>query len=206
MDLESKKKEVFNKIVDVVVEGEHSPYNEMMEKTKDIDIDFFEKINRGINTLSDELNLDLKDKVVDAFSEMADSYFVKSDLEARIITMIRKEAAVIKNDYWPGDNTIFLNGLAEDLKIYASCCGSKDVGFPRYTLDDVMAMYQDAKHVSIKEFFMRDNGLDILDFYSALMDYTWWACRLKVANKTSEFILNLSEKISALGGNFGRNI
>ena len=54
----------------------------MLNKAQDIDIDYFDKIERsiGVNRLSEQLNLGIKDQVVKAFGNMADGYYVDSDL------------------------------------------------------------------------------------------------------------------------------
>ena len=69
---------VFLEIEHRVIKDEKSPFKTMLSKAKDIDIDYFERItrSRGVNRLSEELNLGLKDQVVDAFGKMADSYYV----------------------------------------------------------------------------------------------------------------------------------
>ena len=181
-------------IINMVVTGEESPYKKMINKTKDIDIDYFEKIDRGINSISDELSPKLKDIIVEKFSQMADSYYAKGDLEAKIIAMIQKEADSIKEMKGVNAYDTFLNSIAKELEVYAK--GSNiHPGFPKYTDEDVAAIYQEAKHISLTEFLMGNNSKDILDFYSALMDNTWWACREVVVNKTNDFLLNIATKI-----------
>ena len=77
---------VFFEIEHRVIKDEKSPFKTMLSKAKDIDIDYFEKItrSRGVNRLSEELNLGLKDQVVDAFGKMADSYYVDGDLKEQL--------------------------------------------------------------------------------------------------------------------------
>ena len=41
---------------------------------------------------------------------------------------------------------------------------------------------------------MGNNSEDILDFYRALIDNTWWACREVVVNKTNDFLLKIAMK------------
>lgn len=182
----------------MVVRGEHSPYNEMMKKTKDIDIDFFENVFRGIYTLSEELNPQLKDKVTDVFEKMADSYYKDGDLGSRLLTLIQNEADNIKNKFGSDSVDLFLNNLADDLYSYVKY-PDMEIGFPKYTNSDVEELYQDAKHITIIEFFSGGNGQDILAFYEALMDNTWWACRDVIANRTKEFIMGLAAKTREIG-------
>ena len=180
-------------IIDMVVTGEESPYKKMISKTKDIDIDYFEKIDRGFNSISDELSPELKDVIVDKFIKMADCYYAEGDLESKIIAMIQKEADIIKEEKSVNECKNFLNNLAESLESYVKGTFIHP-GFPKYSNDDVAVMYQEAKHITLTEFFMGNNSEDILGFYSALMDNTWWACREVVVNKTNDFLLKIAMK------------
>ena len=193
MNIDQQIKDVFDFIIDEVVTGLHSPYYDMINKAKDIDIDYFENIDRGVNKMSDELNLELKDKIVDSFSKMADGYFFESDMESRLVSLIKNKVEVIKEVEGINACNDFLNKLAERLEMYAKGT-NLHAGFSKYTIEDVYALYQDAKKITIKEFMLGDNGEDILDFYSALMDYTWWACRVEIVRKTNDFILSLASK------------
>lgn len=180
-------------IIDMVVTGEESPYKKMINKTKDIDIDYFEKIDRGLNSISDELSLELKDIIVEKFSQMADSYYAEGDLESKIITVIQTGADVIKEEKGVNECKDFLKYLAEYLESYVKGKNIHPV-LPKYSNEDVDIMYQEAKHITLTEFFMGNNSEDILDFYSALMDNTWWACREVVVNKTNDFLLKIAMK------------
>lgn len=180
-------------IIDMVVTGEGSPYKKMVSKTKDIDIDYFEKIDRGFNSISDELSPELKDVIVDKFIKMADCYYAEGDLESKIIAMIQKEADIIKEEKSVNECKNFLNNLAESLESYVKGTFIHP-GFPKYSNEDVAVMYQEAKHITLTEFFMGNNSEDILGFYSALMDNTWWACREVVVNKTNVFLLKIAMK------------
>ena len=55
---------VFLEIEHRVINDEKSPFKTMLNKAKDIDIDYFEKIERskGVNRLSEQLNLGVKNK------------------------------------------------------------------------------------------------------------------------------------------------
>lgn len=190
-------KNVFRTIIEMVVTGDHSPYNEMLNKAKDIDIDYFENIDRGTNTLSHELNLDLKDAIVDSFEKMADGYYRDNNFGFNIVSMIQREASAIKEKNGVNAYEVFLKSLADDLELYAK--GSNiHPGFPKYTNSDVANLYQEARKITLKEFLLGNNGEDILVFYSALMDNTWWACREVIVSKTNSFLLGLSDKTRKL--------
>ena len=194
MNTEDLQSDIFNDIIETVVKGIHSPYNEMIRKTKDIDIDYFENICRGIDTLSEDLNPEIKWEVVDAFEKMADNYYKNGDLESRLLNIVKNEAEAIRNKYGADSVGYFLNYLADNLQFYTE--GSNlYAGITKYTDEDVKHLYKHAKHVTLKEFFLGGNDQDILSFYEALMDNTFGACREIVVKRTNEFILELTKKI-----------
>ena len=60
---------IFQTIVSEVVTGESAPYQYLIKKVNDIDVDYFENITRDEETLSPELNMELKSRVVERFKE-----------------------------------------------------------------------------------------------------------------------------------------
>lgn len=190
-------KQMYNQIIGAVVKDDSSPYQAMMNKAKDIDIDYFERINRGIYTISDELNLELKDKVVTSFSKMADDYYTGTDMESQLVCMIKERADGILGSGDVKGCKDFLNSLSGRLEMFVKNAEIHE-GLPKYTHADLETMYQDAKHISLKEFLLGTNDDDILNFYSALMDNTWWACREVIVRKTNAFLLDLAAKTRAM--------
>ena len=185
------KNQVASAIQDIicrVVKDKNSPYKTMMRKAKDIDIDYFEQISRGNNRLSEKLNLNLKEQVMEAFGKMADSYYVTSGLQKQLKSFVLEEARNAKEQKY------FLLTLAQELELAAE----KEIpspGWPRYTNADLQEKYRNAKEITLKEFFMGSNGKDILEFYNALMDNTWWACKELIAERTKLFLRGLSKEI-----------
>lgn len=187
---------VLHEIERRVIEDEQSPFKTMLSKAKDIDIDYFEKISRskGINKLSEELNLGLKDQVVEVFGKMADGYYVDSDLLEQLKALAFQEAEKAKN------KKEFLMTLAELLERCADK-GVPSAGWSRYTNEDLLVKYKNAKEITPKEFFKGGNVKDILEFYSALMDNTWWACRELIVERTKIFLRDLSREIGKAAEN-----
>ena len=179
---------VLHEIVGRVVKDENSPFNTMMRKTKDIDIDYFEKVSRGNNRLSEQLNLGLKDHVIDAFAKMADGYYVNGDLLSQLKKLAFQKSEITK------DKKEFLTTLAGELR-WAADREVPSSGWARYTNADLQEKYRNAKEITLKEFFMGSNGKDILEFYSALMDNTWWACRELIVERTKQFLRDLAKGI-----------
>lgn len=185
---------ILGKIVRCVVDDDSSPFNTMMRKAKDIDIDYFEKISRGTNRLSDQLNLGLRDLVIDAFEKMAATYYEESGLQKQLMTAVLQKAEQVE------DKIVFLTMLAIGIELAAD----KEVpsqGLPRYTNADLDEKLRKAKEITLKEFFFGDNGKDILEFYNALMDNTWWACRALIARRTKKFLCDLSKELLKVAQN-----
>lgn len=77
-------KGIFENIIAAVVDNPQSPYHRLMDKVNDIDVDYFENITRDENTLSPELNLALKQTVVENVDEIARQLLYDSGLSGKI--------------------------------------------------------------------------------------------------------------------------
>lgn len=187
---------VFLEIKHRVIIDEKSPFKTMLNKAQDIDIDYFEKIERsiGVNRLSEQLNLGVKDQVVDAFGKMADEYYVNGDLLEQLKTLALQEVEKVE------DKKEFLRTLAELLELCADS-GIPSAGWSRYSNEDLQELYKNAKKITLMEFIRRNNMKDILEFYSALMDNTWWTCRELIVDRTKTFLRNLSREIGKAADN-----
>lgn len=181
---------VFFEIEHRVIKDEKSPFKTMLSKAKDIDIDYFEKISRskGVNRLSDQLNLGIKDQVVKAFGKMADGYYVDGDLLEQLKTLALQAVENVE------DRKEFLMTLTELLE-WCADRGVPSAGWSRYSDTDLLELYKNAKEITLKEFLLGNNVKDILEFYSALMDNTWWTCRELIVDRTKTFLRDLSREI-----------
>lgn len=181
---------VFFEIEHRVIKDEKSPFKTMLSKAKDIDIDYFEKISRskGVNRLSNQLNLGIKDQVVKAFGKMADGYYVDGDLLEQLKTLALQAVENVE------DRKEFLMTLTELLE-WCADRGVPSAGWSRYSDTDLLELYKNAKEITLKEFLLGNNVKDILEFYSALMDNTWWTCRELIVDRTKTFLRDLSREI-----------
>ena len=181
---------VFFEIEHRVIKDEKSPFKIMLNKAKDIDIDYFEKISRsrGVNRLSEQLNLGIKDQVIKVFGNMADGYYVDSDLREQLKAFALQEVENAE------DKKAFLTELTELLE-WCADRGVPSAGWSRYSDADLLELYKNAKEITVKEFLMGNNVKDILEFYSALMDNTWWTCRELIVDRTKTFLRDLSREI-----------
>ena len=109
-------KKAFTNIISTVITLPNSPYHRMMRKVNAIDTDYFEPITRDENILSPELNLELKDKVLNDIDEQANRLFFDSDLMEQILTDIRSRLEEEENAETARQK---LTDTAQELQKYA---------------------------------------------------------------------------------------
>ena len=185
-------KKAFTTIISTVITLPCSPYQRMMRKVNAIDTDYFEPITRDENILSPELNLELKDKVLNDIDEQANRLFFDSDLMEQILADVRnrqEEEGNVETSQQTLTNT------AQELRKYA-----QDrllfIPTPKYEDEELNRLYEQAKKVTLLEHIMQNNRKDIIDFYHALMDRTEWECKALVERKTSQFLTQLAERLA----------
>lgn len=188
--------EVYRTIIDRVVEDFDSPYNQLMRKTNDIDVDYFDKINRS-QVLDKNLNNELMAKALKDFEKRFDDMLDNGDLEKELLEDVIRKSSIVKENM--GDNAYanYLEGLSSELHRYAYVMEFVP-RFPKYTDTDLKEKYEAAKRITLREHVMQDNIIDVNDYHSALMDRTWWECRVLVTEHVRTFLLNLSKDIQKL--------
>lgn len=180
-----------NTIINELIQKHDSIYNSLMSKVNAIDTDYFEPITRDENILSPELNLELKDKVLNDINEQANRLFFDSDLMEQILADVRSRLEE-EGDIETAQQT--LTNTAQELRKYA-----QDrllfISTPKYDDVELSRLYQQAKKVTLLEHIAQNNRKDIIDFYHALMDRTEWECKALVERKTSQFLTQLAETV-----------
>lgn len=181
-------KGIFENIIAAVIDNPQSPYHRLMDKVNDIDVDYFENITRDENTLSPELNLALKQTVVENVDEIARQLLYDSGLSGKITFDILDQ---LKNkEHY---RQILLD-TANKLQRYAK---DRLLFIPTQKHDDVELnkLYEQAKEVTLLEHVMQNNRMDIIAFYRALMEQTEWECKALVEKRISQFIALIADKI-----------
>lgn len=186
--------DMYRTIIDMVVEGEDSPYQQLMRKTNDIDMQYFEGIRRDTEAIPSELNMALMDKVVNDFRKMADELFEQNDLDKQIIQTIKSQTSNVKDTMGEEALQNYLASLSNALRDYAKGMMLKGDG-PQFTHLELQEKYEAAQRVTLKERIMKDNKADVIDFYHALMDTTWWECREIVVQRTRTFLQSLADNV-----------
>lgn len=189
--------ELYRVIINKVVEDHDSPYNLLMRKTNDIDIDHFEAVRNNEEVIHEDLNMDLRDKVVRIFEKKCDERYVNSDLKNDLLAQVAGESAILKEKMGAEAYSDFLRSLGEEITTYANGLEIKP-RFPKYTNEDLKLKYEAAKRITIKERLLTSNVYDITAYHDALQDRTWWDCRVLVTDRTREFLLELAEEILSL--------
>lgn len=189
--------ELYRIIIDKVVEGHDSPYNWLMRKTNDIDIDYFDAVRNHGDVLHEDLNMELRDKIVKIFEGKCDDRYVYSSLKNDLLKQVAGESAILKEKMGADAYHDFLESLVDELITYANDLEIKP-RFPKYTNEDLRLKYEAAKRITLKERVVTSNAYDITAFHDSLQDRTWWDCRVLVTNRTREFLLQLAEEIRAI--------
>ncbi len=181
-----------NTIINELIQKPDSIYNSLMRKVNAIDTDYFEPITRDENILSPELNLELKDKVLNDIDEQANRLLFDSDLMEQILASIRSRLEEEENTKTARQK---LTDTAQELRKYA-----QDrllfIPSPKYDDEELNRLYEQAKKVTLLEHIMQNNRKDIIDFYHALMDRTEWECKVLVERKISQFLTQLAERLT----------
>lgn len=180
-----------NTIIYELIQKHDSIYNSLMSKVNAIDTDYFEPITRDENILSPELNLELKEKVLNDIEEQANHSFLGSGLMEQVLANVRSR---MKEERDKETTPQTLTDTAQELKKYA-----QDrllfISTPKYDDTELQKLYERAKEVTLMEHILQNNRTDITTFYHALMDRTEWECRALVERKTSRFLMLLAEKL-----------
>jgi len=185
--------DLYREIIDRVVSKHDSPFQRMMRKAKDIDLDYFEKVAHGGNRLSAELNMELKDYVVEEFSRMADELFSK-ELGRHIIADVLEAAETVFHGEHNNAYVDFIDDISRSLTWYVAN-EMVTAGQPMFSNDEVRRKYKSAKKITLEEFIKGTNYKDVIDFYTALMDNTWWACRVVAVDRTRCFLTQLADDL-----------
>lgn len=180
-----------NQILLQIIQTCNNPYTRLLKDIEQIDTDYFEPITRDENILSPELNLELKDKVLNDINEQTNRLFFDSDLMEQILADVRSELE--EGNLETSQQT--LTNTAQELRKYA-----QDrllfISTPKYDDTELSRLYKQAQKVTLLEHIAQNNRKDIIDFYHALMDRTEWECKALVERKTSQFLTQLAERLT----------
>lgn len=169
-------------IYDIVAKEVDAIYPRFMKRVNDIDIDYFEDIELSSEVIPKELNLGLRDKVLDDMHQYAMQLLEGSNIKNRIAAVMGNATASTAKEAFDGAKELIRD------YVYAGCIlnGSSDI-----TEEELQRMYKDAKKRDLWEMIMQNNKKDIIEFHHALMDNTYEQCKDVLYNNIVSFLSNL---------------
>ena len=144
--------ELSKRIYDIVVEEVEALYLQFMKRVNNIDLDYFEDIVRDSEEMPEELNFELREKVLDDVKQYAMQLLEESNIKRRIDSIMQDVDA---------DTARVSFEQAKELirsYVYASSIlnGSSDV-----TEEELQKMYTDAKKRDLWERITQSNKSDV---------------------------------------------
>lgn len=156
------------RIYEVVSEEVDAIYPLFMKRVNDIDQDYFEGMVTCSERLPKELNIELRDKVLDNIRQYAMKLLEGSN--------IKKRLEVICKDI----DAAQVNEIRDDVKelirsyVYTSSVLN---GSSHYSEEELKALYTAAKKRDLWERITQSNKDDVIKFHHALMDKTYEQCK-----------------------------
>jgi hypothetical protein len=157
-------KELSNRIYDIVVEEVETIYSQFMKRVNDIDLEYFEDIVRDSEEIPEELNFELREKVLDNMKHYAMQLLETSNIKRRINAIMQDVNADTARE-------AFVQAK-ELIRSYVNASSILN-GSSEFTEEELQKMYTDAKKRDLWERLTQSNKSDIIGFHHALMDKTY---------------------------------
>ena len=174
-------KKISQSIYDIVAKEVDALYPQFMKRVNDIDIDYFEDIVRDSEVIPKELNLGLRDKVLDDVNQYAMQLLEGSNIKDQITAMMGGTNASTAKKAFDGAKELIRD------YVYTGCLLN---GSPNITEQELQKKYKDAKKRDLWELIMRNNKKDVIEFHHALMDSTYEQCKDVLYNNIISFLSN----------------
>ena len=185
---------IFQAIVSEVVAGESTPYQYLIKKVNDIDVDYFENITRDEETLSPELNMELKSRVIEKFKEETARLYAPAR-EATLLADARRRIKEWQQAHPDSQAECeALNDVKSRLNKYAAD-RLLFIPAPEWDEETLNEMYEQAREITLLEHILGNNKEDIIAFHHALQSRTAWECRTWVEEQTSAFLKEIASKL-----------
>ena len=157
-------KELSNRIYDIVVEEVETIYPQFMKRVNDIDLEYFEDIVRDSEEIPEELNFELREKVLDNMKHYAMQLLETSNIKRRINAIMQDVNADTAREAFVQAKELIRS------YVYASSILN---GSSEFTEEELQKMYTDAQKRDLWERLTQSNKSDIIGFHHALMDKTY---------------------------------
>ena len=190
------RREMIEAIVSEVINKDGSPYKLMIGKVGSIGVDYFGNIEMG-NVLDEEVNMDMKEKVVEELKTMYKGIITESGIVGKLMENVMTLAEKAKRETSREVVNRELMKAANNLKQYAN---NRLLFVPEAPCQesDVKEKYELAKRITVMEHIMQNNEKDVIDFYRTLISRTEWECRNQIEIQTSQVLKDIAEKIEKI--------
>ena len=161
-------RELGQRIYDVIKEEVDAIYPQFMKRVNDIDLDYFEGVMRDSEHLPEDLNFELRDKVLDDIKRYAMKLLEGSNIKTRLEVICKDIDSAQSSE---------VRDYVKDLihsYVYASSVLN---GSSHYSEEELKELYTDAKKRDLWERIAQTNKDDVIKFHHALMDKTYEQCK-----------------------------
>ena len=184
---------IANAITSRIVRDAESPYQRLMKKVNDIDINYFEDLPRDTERLAPELNLELKERVKDDFKALTSELLSDTLLEDRLVNAIRQEVEDFKPFIGDAPTQTSLKDVMQ--QVHNNVVAAVTTLPCDISEAELQEKYNLAKERTLLEWVMNDNKADIINFYHALMNRTVWECKEILEEAIIKFVNRLTARV-----------
>lgn len=186
-------REMIEAIVSEMINKDGSPYKQMLGKVSCVCVDYFGNIEMG-NVLAEELNLELKGKVVKEMETKYKELLAELETMDKVMGKVQTLAAKARIDLGKDVASKELMKVASNLVQYAN---NRLLFIPEPPCQEeaLKEKYEQAKRITVLEHVLQNNDKDVIDFYRALISKTEWECRNLIERQTSQVLRDLAAKI-----------
>ena len=172
-------RDLSQEIYHLVVRNVEAIYPQFMKRVNDIDIDYFEDITRDSEDLPEELNFELRDKVLDDIKQYAIQLLEDTNIKGQVAAILQDaDEATAKEAMMSARGEI-----RSYVDAYSAFNGSSDI-----TEEELQKMFTEAKKRNIWERITQSNKADVIAFHHALMDKTYEQCKDVLYSSIDSFL------------------
>ena len=196
---DSSRRHVLAKIADAItsriIRDAESPYQRLMKKVNDIDINYFEDLPRDTEQLAPELNLELKEQVKNDFKALTSELLSDTLLEDRLVNAIHQEVEDFKPLLGDAASQTSLKDVMQ--QVHNNVVAAVSLLPCKVTEAELKEKYNLAKERTLLEWVMNNNKADVIDFYHALMNRTVWECQEILEEAIIKFVNRLTARVES---------
>jgi hypothetical protein len=163
-----KTSDLGQRIYDVIKEEVDAIYPQFMKRVNDIDLNYFEGVICDSEHLPEELNFEIRDKVLDDIKQYAMQLLEGSNIKTRL--------EVICKDIDSAQSSEVSDYIKDLIHSYVYTHSVLN-GSSHYSEEELHKLYTEAKKRDLWERIAQTNKDDVIKFHHALMDKTYEQCK-----------------------------